>query len=66
MLKRPRRSKRLSSGVAAAAGVGLLAFEVGRLRQGDAEAYFWLVVGALLVVLGLVGVFDRSGGDPSP
>jgi hypothetical protein len=66
MLKRPRTSKRLTSGLAVAAGVGLLAFEVGQIRKGDVEAYFWLLVGGLMLVLGLVGLFERSDGGGTP
>jgi hypothetical protein len=66
LLNRPRPPKRLSAGIAAAAGVGLVMFELGRLRQGDAEAYFWLFVGGLMVLLGLIGLFERAGDGPRP
>jgi hypothetical protein len=37
----------------------LVAFELRRIAVGDNEAWFWLAVGALMAVLGTIGVFQR-------
>jgi hypothetical protein len=62
MLQRPRKSWRLQSALAVVAGVGLLAFEMSRIQQGDKEAYFWAFLAGLMILLGIAGVF-ALGGD---
>ena len=54
-----RKPNRVLPALAAVFGLVLLAFEVGRIRQGEGAAWFWVVVAALMVVMGLLGVFQR-------
>jgi len=61
----PRKPKRVYSLLAAAAGAGLLAFELSRLQRSGPESWFWILVGGLMVVLGLFGVFQRPEEPPA-
>ena len=65
MLQRPRKSWRLPSALAAIAGVGLFAFEYRRLQAGDTEAYFWIIVAGLIILLGLAGALAWGGDGQS-
>ena len=56
----PTRTSRIYSGIAALAGVGLLVFELLRLNESGGEGWLWILVGAFMVILGLIGVLQRS------
>ena len=43
-------------------GLAWAAFEVSRLSVEGAEAWVWLIVAGLMVALGIVGLFEKSGG----
>ena len=58
------KSKRLMPAIATAGGVALAAFELRRLGQSGGEAWFWLLVAALMIVLGLVGLFQPPPPRP--
>lgn len=60
MLNRPRKSWRLQSALALFCGLVLLAFEIRRIQAGDDEAWFWICVAGMIVLLGLAGVVQRQ------
>ena len=55
----PRKPRRIFSALAAACGVALLAFEIRRFRDEGPEAWFWIAVAALMITMGLIGVFQK-------
>jgi hypothetical protein len=60
MLKRRRKPTRLFPALAVVAGAALAVFEVRLLWQGaGGEAWFWLGVAVLMLVLGTYGLLDR-------
>ena len=63
MTPTPRKPRRIFSAIAAACGVALLAFELRRFRDEGPEAYFWIAIAALMIVMGGIGVFQRSAGE---
>ena len=60
MLKRPRKNSRIYSALAVVAGLVFLSFEIRRITLGDEEAWFWAIIGGLIVLLGLAGVLQRD------
>jgi hypothetical protein len=59
-----KRSRKLFASVALVAGVALVYFEVRRdLRLGVVDSWFWLVVGALVIVLAAMEFLH--GANPS-
>jgi hypothetical protein len=64
-IDRKRRPKRVYSGVGLAAGCLLLWFELSRLHRTGPEGWFWIAVATLMMILGLVGLFQRedNGAD---
>ena len=57
-----RKPRRIFSALAAAGGVALLVFELRRFHDEGPEAWFWIAVAALMIVMGLIGVFQRRPG----
>jgi hypothetical protein len=55
----PRKPRRIFSALAAACGVALLVFEIRRFRGEGPEAWFWIAIAALMITMGLIGVFQR-------
>lgn len=53
-----KKPKRAYSAAAVLGGVALLIFEL--TRDGNPEAWFWIPVAVLMIVLGLFGVFQRD------
>lgn len=54
---KPHKPKTLFYLVAVAFGLALAAFEVSRLVRGGAgESWFWLLVAAMMVLLGMSGL----------
>jgi hypothetical protein len=66
MLKQPRRNSRIYSALAVVAGLIFLGFEIRRLLLGDGEAWFWAIVGGLIVLLGMAGVLQRNQPENDP
>ena len=62
MNKRIRWPTRLMPGLAVVAGIALGAFELRVTRDAGVD-WFWLLVAGMLIVLGMVGLFDA--GPPS-
>ena len=60
MLGRKRKPRRLYSAVAAVGGFALLVFELRRLHESGPEGWFWILVAALMIVLGMIGLFQRD------
>jgi hypothetical protein len=57
-----RKPGRLFPALAVVAGAALAIFELRLLWQGSGgEAWFWLGVAVLMLVLGAFGLFDRPG-----
>jgi hypothetical protein len=52
--------------LAVVAGVALIFFEYRRAHGVTADNAFWLFVGALIVVLGLVDLFQKRPGAEPP
>lgn len=48
-----RRGRKLFAGFACAIGVVLITFEVRAVAENGSVGWFWLVVGALLLLMGL-------------
>ena len=53
-------ARRQGYGSACLAGLAFLGFEIRRLSLGDNEAWFWIFVAGLIVLLGMVGVLQRN------
>ena len=62
MTPTPRKPRRIFSAIAAACGVALLVFELRRFRDEGPEAFFWIAIAALMMVIGGIGVFQRPQG----
>ena len=60
-----RKPKRLYSALGVLGGLVLLWFELSPARRGDGEGWFWILVAALMIVLGLAGLFQRAD-SPEP
>ena len=61
------RSRKVFSGVALAAGLALVFFEVRRaLAAGRVESWFWLAVGALVVALAAAPFFTGGRDHDGP
>jgi hypothetical protein len=59
-----RRTSRLFPALAVAGGAVLALFEVGQIRGGaGGEVWFWMAVAALMIVLGLFGLFDKPPAE---
>jgi hypothetical protein len=58
----PRKPRRIFSAIAAACGVALLVFELRHFRDEGPEAFFWIAIAALMIVMGGIGVFQRPPG----
>ena len=63
MNPKPRKPRRIFSALAAACGIALLLFEVRRFRDEGPEAWFWIAIASLTIVMGLIGVFQRPAGQ---
>ena len=57
-----RKPRRIFSAIAAACGAALLVFELRRFRDEGPEAWFWIAIAALMIVMGLTGAFQRTPG----
>jgi hypothetical protein len=56
-----RRSRAIFGGLGIVAGVALIAFEVATFSaSGPVERWFWLLVGALVTVLGALSFLDEG------
>ena len=63
---KPRKPRRLYSAAAAVGGFTLLVFELRRLHETGAEGWFWLLVAALMIILGMIGVLHRDPDAAPP
>lgn len=63
-IHRKNRPKRLYSGLGLLAGCLLLWFELSRLHRTGPEGWFWIAVAALMMILGIVGLFQRENEGP--
>jgi hypothetical protein len=52
--------------LAVSAGVALLFFEIRRAASLAAANYFWLLVGAAILILGVVDLAQSLRGVPEP
>jgi hypothetical protein len=55
----PRKPRRIFSALAAACGFALLVFETRRFREEGPEVWFWIAIAALMIAMGLIGVFQK-------
>jgi hypothetical protein len=63
MLQPRRKPKRAYSAAAVVFGVGLAVFELRRYPKDGPEIWFWLFVAALMITLGLFGLFQKDTPD---